>query len=110
MNNYKEIVLKSYSDYFNYLKNEMFSLHIENYFYGLIFISLAVFILEILFPWRKNQPVFRKDFWLDTFYMFFNFFLLNLIVLIALSNVTEKLFSDFLAIFNLCSKSLLLLS
>jgi sterol desaturase/sphingolipid hydroxylase (fatty acid hydroxylase superfamily) len=100
MNDYKEIVLKSYSDYFNYLKNEVFSLHIENYFYGLIIISLSVFILEILFPWRKNQPIFRKDFWLDIFYMFFNFFLLNLIVLIALSNVTEKLFSDFLAIFN----------
>jgi len=100
MNNYKEIVIKSYSDYFNYLKNELFSLHIENYFYGLIIISLVVFALEIIFPWRKNQPIFRKDFWLDIFYMFFNFFLLNLIVLIALSNVTEQLFKDFLANFN----------
>ncbi len=100
MNKYKEIIINSYSDYFNYLKNELVSLHIENYFYGLIIISLAVFILEILFPWRKNQPIFRKDFWLDVFYMFFNFFLLNLIVLIALSNVTEQLFNDFLAVFN----------
>ena len=33
--------------------------------------------------------------------MFFNFFLLNLIVLIALSNVTEQLLNDFLASFNL---------
>jgi sterol desaturase/sphingolipid hydroxylase (fatty acid hydroxylase superfamily) len=109
MNNYKEIVINSYSDYFNYLKNELFSLHIENYFYGLIFISLAVFILEIVFPWRKNQPVIRKDFWLDIIYMFFNFFLLNLIVLIALSNVTEQLFSDLLALFNLQSTSFQLL-
>ena len=101
MNEYKEIVSNSYSGYFNYLKNEIFSLNIENYFYGLIFISLAVFILEIMFPWRKNQPVFRKDFWLDVFYMFFNFFILNLIVLIALSNVTEQLFNDFLSLFNL---------
>ena len=99
--NYKEIILKSYSDYFNYLKNEIAILHIENYFYGLIIISLLVFSLEILCPWRKNQPIFRKDFWLDTFYMFFNFFLLNLIVLIALSNVTEQLLNDFLASFNL---------
>ncbi len=101
MNKYKEIIITSYSDYFNYLKSELFSLHIENYFYGLIIISLLVFGLEILFPWRKKQPIFRKDFWLDTFYMFFNFFLLNMIILIALSNVTAQLFNDFLALFNL---------
>lgn len=101
MNKYKEIIITSYSDYFNYLKNELFSLHIENYFYGLILISFVVFVLEILFPWRKNQPILRKDFWLDTFYMFFNFFLLNMVVLIAMSNVTAQLFNDFLVIFNL---------
>ena len=106
MSSYKEIVINSYSDYFNYLKNEILSLHIENYFYGLIVISLMVFILEIIFPWRKNQPIFRKDFWLDIFYMFFNFFLLNLIVLIALSNVTVQLFNDFLSIFHLQLRSI----
>lgn len=110
MNNYKEILINSYSSYFNYLKNELFSLHIENYLYGLIFISLAVFILEIAFPWRKNQPIIRKDFWLDIFYMFFNFFLLNLIVLIALSNVTEQLFNDFLSLFKLKLASFQLLN
>ena len=101
MSKYQEIVLKSYTDYFNYLKNEVLTLHVENYFYGLIFISILVFVLELLFPWRKNQAVLRKDFWLDLFYMFFNFFLLNLIVLIALSNVTAQLFNDFLAMFQL---------
>ncbi len=45
-----------------------------NYFWGLIAISLLVWGLEIAFPWRKEQSVFRKDFWLDGFYMFFNFF------------------------------------
>ncbi len=73
----------------------------ENYFYGLILISLVVWGLEIVFPWRKNQSVFRKDFWLDTFYMFFNFFLLNLIVLIALSNTASEVFNDVLAIVGL---------
>lgn len=68
----------------------------ENYFYGLIIISLVVWGLEAIFPWRKNQSLFRKDFWLDTFYMFFNFFLLNLIVLIALSNAAAELFNDIL--------------
>jgi len=46
----------------------------QNYFWGLIIISLLVWILEIIFPWRKQQSIFRKDFWLDFFYMFFNFF------------------------------------
>jgi len=46
-----------------------------NYFWGLILISLIVWLLEILFPWRKEQSIFRRDFWLDGFYMFFNFFL-----------------------------------
>jgi len=47
----------------------------QNYFYGLILISLFVWVLEMLFPWRKEQAIIRKDFWLDGFYMFFNFFL-----------------------------------
>ncbi len=51
-----------------------------NYFWGLILISLIVWVLEILFPWRKNQAIFRKDFWLDFFYMFFNFFLFSIVI------------------------------
>ncbi|MDG1571557.1 sterol desaturase family protein [Robiginitalea sp. M366] len=51
-----------------------------NYFWGLVAISLLVWGLEILFPWRKNQSIFRKDFWLDAFYMFFNFFLFAIII------------------------------
>ena len=109
MNKYNEIILNSYSDYFHYLKSEITTLHIENYFYGLVFISLAVFILEIIFPWRKNQPILRKDFWLDLFYMFFNFFILNLILLIALSNITAQLLNDILAQFNLQLASLQLI-
>lgn len=46
----------------------------NNYFWGLIVISLFVWLIEIAFPWRKEQSIFRKDFWLDGFYMFFNFF------------------------------------
>ena len=51
-----------------------------NYFWGLIAISLAVWVLEILFPWRKDQSIFRKDFWLDAFYMFFNFFIFAIVI------------------------------
>lgn len=96
MYKYTDIFINSYQGYFNYLLNEITRFHWENYFYGLILISLIVWLLELLFPWRKDQKIFRKDFWLDTFYMFFNFFLLNLIVLIFLSNATAQLFDDFL--------------
>ncbi len=52
----------------------------ENYFGLLLVLSLVVWALEIAFPWRKNQGVFRKDFWLDAFYMFFNFFVFALVI------------------------------
>jgi len=100
MEKYIEIIKRSYSGYWNYLKYELFQInHWDNYFYGLIAISLLVWLLEI--PWRKNQSIFRKDFWLDTFYMFFNFFLLNLIVLIALSNTVAAFFNDILGTIGL---------
>ena len=51
-----------------------------NYFWGLIIISLLVWGLEIIFPWRKNQSIIRKDFWLDGFYMFFNFFIFAILI------------------------------
>lgn len=64
-----------------------------NYFWGLVVISLAVWGLELAFPWRKRQKPIRKDFWLDGFYMFFNFF----IFAIAISGfyaLLGKLFSN----------------
>lgn len=52
----------------------------KNYFYGLIVISLLVWMLEMIFPWRKDQALTRNDFWLDAFYMFFNFFVFAVII------------------------------
>jgi sterol desaturase/sphingolipid hydroxylase (fatty acid hydroxylase superfamily) len=46
-----------------------------NYFWGLTLLSAIVWGLEIAFPWRKNQKIIRKDFWLDATYMYFNFFI-----------------------------------
>ena len=75
-----------------------------NYFYGLILISVVIWGLEIIFPWRKEQAVFRKDFWLDGFYMFFNFFVFS-IVISGFYKVLEVLFSDV----SITSKSLALI-
>ncbi|SHI73050.1 Sterol desaturase/sphingolipid hydroxylase, fatty acid hydroxylase superfamily [Arenibacter nanhaiticus] len=66
----------------------------SNYFWGLIIISLIVWGMEILFPWRKEQSIFRKDFWLDGFYMFFNFFLFA-IAISGFYKVIGLLFNDF---------------
>ncbi len=52
----------------------------RNFFWGLVVISLVVWGLEIVFPWRKEQRIFRKDFWMDGFYMFFNFFIFSIMI------------------------------
>lgn len=55
MEKYTDILLNSYGGYFNYLINEILYWKWDNYFYGLLAISLVVWMLEIAFPWRKNQ-------------------------------------------------------
>lgn len=110
MDKYIDIISNSYGGYFNYLISEILYWKWDNYFYGLLAISLVVWFLEILFPWRKNQAIFRKDFWFDLFYMIFNFFLLNLILLIALSNLSAQFFNDFLSVFGLQLTSIQLFS
>lgn len=92
-----DVIKSSYIGYYNYLLNEILYPSWHNYFYWLLGLSLAVWMLELIFPWRKNQAVFRKDFWLDGFYMFFNFFLFSLIGYNAISNVAVDAFNNFLA-------------
>ena len=91
---YLNTFVDSYTGYANYLWNEVTNPHWGNYFYWLLAVSAFFFLLEIIDPWRKNQPRFRKDFWLDFFYMFFNFFLFSLVIYNALSDVVVKFFND----------------
>ena len=105
MHKYIEIILDSFSGYWNYLKNEVLCTYdykplYENYFYWLIGFSLIVWGAELLTPWRKGQKAIRLDFWLDAFYMFFNFFIFTLVFYNALSNVFVALFNDFLSLFG----------
>lgn len=100
MNQYWDIFVEGYQAYASYLwKTITTPLGGEelNFFYFLIVLSLAVWGLELIFPWRKQQKAFRKDFWLDAFYMFFNFFIFNLLLYVALSSVTVRLVTDVLA-------------
>lgn len=101
MEKYIEIIIGSFTGYWNYLIDEINTPGLHNYFYWLLGLSLVIWLLEIIIPWRKKQPVFRKDFWLDGFYMFFNFFLFSLIGYNAVSNVAAEAFNDFLALFGI---------
>ena len=101
MDKYLKIIQDSFTGYFNYLVDEITNPGWTNYFYWLLGLSLLVFAFEIIIPWRKKQPIFRKGFWLDAFYMIFNFFLFSLIGYNALSNVGVELFNDFLGLFGI---------
>lgn len=101
MTNYWDLFINSFTGYASYLFHEVLHPHWGNYFYWLIAISLVVYALERLFPWRKDQPAIREDFWLDAFYMFFNFFIFGLVGYIAISNVVSQAFNDLLAVFGI---------
>ena len=101
MQEYFQVFLDGYYGYWNYLSSEILYPSWHNYFWWLLGISLVVWSLELVFPWRKNQAAIREDFWLDGFYMFFNFFIFSLIGYNAVSNVAVEVFNDFLALFGI---------
>ncbi len=106
-NSYLQIIRNGYQDYFNYVSNAIIYPSWHNYFYWLILISLFFWGVEIFFPWRRKQSIFRKDFWLDGFYMFFNFFIFPLIIFNALSELVHFVFHDLLSNQNIHSLSIL---
>lgn len=96
MQQYWEVFIHATVGYGRYLWHEILNPHWGNFFYWLIALSVVVYLLELAFPWRKNQPRVREDFWLDNFYMFFNVFLFSLIGYNGISDVGVKAFNDFL--------------
>lgn len=98
---YFNIATDAFTGYWNYLVSEIANPSWHNYFYWLIGVSVVAWLLEIIVPWRKGQAVIRRDFWLDGFYMFFNFFLFSLIIYNAASSVVVELFNDFLGLFGI---------
>lgn len=101
MEKYIHIAKNSFSDYFHYLISAISNPSWTNYFYWLIGLSLLVWAIEIIIPWRKSQKIVRRGFWLDSFYILFNFFIFSLVGFHALSNVGVELFNDFLGLFGI---------
>lgn len=102
---YLQLFWRGCTEYGGYLYNEVVLGFTNvpwygNYFYWLVLLSLAVWALELALPWRKGQKAVRRDFWMDGFYMFFNFFLFSLIAFNGLSMVGVQAFTDFLGLFG----------
>lgn len=98
MEKYIDIVIGSYRGYTDFLWQQITfqsDRWYYNYFWMLTLLSLLFMGLEAARPWRKEQPVFRKDFWLDFFYMYFNFFIFSWVIYEAGANVVVNLFRDF---------------
>ncbi len=91
---YVDTFLGALEGYARYLWTDITSPSLHSYFYALIGISLVVYALELAFPWRRGQARVRRDFWLDAFYMFFNFFLFSLLGYHAMASTVEALFTD----------------
>jgi 3-mercaptopyruvate sulfurtransferase SseA/sterol desaturase/sphingolipid hydroxylase (fatty acid hydroxylase superfamily) len=94
---YAEVFWSGFKNFGSYTWNEItfqVTPWYVNYFWWLIVLSLVVWGLEIVFPWRKDQPIFRKDFWIDAFFMFFNFYIFKLVIFMSFSEVTAKFFHD----------------
>lgn len=94
---YWEIFQNSFFSYAAYLKDQIIHPTWHSYFWWLVGLSLFAWSLELLFPWRKNQKAIRKDFWLDGFYMFFNFYIFSLIGYTAVSDVVVEAINNALA-------------
>ena len=107
MNSYVNAFIRSFNGTLDWTwKSIIFEVPFyTNYFWGLILISLFVWGLEMVFPWRKDQAIFRKDFWLDGFYMFFNFFIFSIVIggfykILQIAFIDIGITDKSLAIFN----------
>lgn len=72
----------------------------QNYFWMLTIVSLLVWGLELVFPWRKDQKAIRRNFWLDAFYMYFNFFLFSAVIYGVYGFIASYLPEDIMSKFS----------
>lgn len=98
---YIDLFLESQRAYGAFLWHEILHPGWHNYFYWVLGSSVVILLCEVFFPWRKDQPAIRNDFWLDTFYIFWNYFLFSLVLYTGISNVFVDLFNRFLGLFGI---------
>jgi sterol desaturase/sphingolipid hydroxylase (fatty acid hydroxylase superfamily) len=103
MDRYLEIAARGYRGYAGYLWREITEPGLHSYFYLLLAVSLFFLVWEQVRPWRKEQPRLREGFFVDAFYMVFNFFLFSLLGWNAVGDVVEAAFRDALRALGLSS-------
>ena len=96
MNSYTEVFAESFAGYWRWLADAIMHPGWGNYITLLGVVSLVAFAAEQVAPWRKEQLRLRKDFWLDAFYMLFNFVLFSALGYAALSEVVVVALNDLL--------------
>lgn len=72
----------------------------NNFFYWVVGLTLFFWLLELIFPWRKQFPVFHKEFKLNVFYLFFLLFLFPIFFYTPISYVGVTLLNKFLGLFH----------
>lgn len=92
-----QVFVDAFSGYARYVWREVTQPGWDNYLTWLLLISAVVYAWELARPWRRDQPRIRQDFWLDGFYMLWNFFLFSLVGYHAASEVVVHWFHDGLA-------------
>lgn len=68
------------------------------YYFWLIGISLLVFLLERIRPWRREQKILREGIWQDLFWLVFNGHFLGLLLAMVTGDLVQLLNT---ALFNL---------
>ncbi len=94
---YWTLAKESTAGYFRYLVRDITEPSAHSYFYLLLGVTAAFLIWERANPWRRQQRFVREDFFLDAFYLFFNFFGFSLIGFAAVSDVAQAVTTDGLA-------------
>lgn len=79
--------LQAFANYANYVVHSITHPSWDNFLTWLLVLSVVVWMLELVFPWRTQQGRIRKDFWLDVWYLIFNTIVFSLIGYHAASTV-----------------------
>lgn len=102
-----QIIESAYRNTSQYIWNDITHPGWKSFFWWVVGLSIFFFALEIARPWRKNQPIIRKDFFLDLFYIFFNFFLFSLAFWQAAQDLVKAGFAGLMGLFGIESAVIL---
>ena len=100
LDEYLTLAKESSTGYLRYLVRDITEPSAHSYFYLLLVVTAVFLLWERAGPWRRDQRFVREDFYLDGFYLFFNFFGFSLVGFAAVSDVTHAAFSDLLSSFG----------